>query len=1107
MQLNAWKFGLIVFSLAFFQARAVDLVLTQDINAVTILPFRLLALNGAGIVVLDNGDTWRIDAVGEPPQYIERFQKSWVRSLGGALYLIDDLYPITTSNGMPGNIEEIKSNVDNAPSPVVMSGNVAYQIFQDSYDQRASRKRALYRFENGDYNVATNFFANGLQPAMDFDVYRGLPVFSTKRGSIVTITNLADIDVSLCEDSDCGVYRLLPTARDMFFIHNEVELEYWPGWDVWLPSAVGHWLWRLVPPEELPGVDSGYRAEPVPRPDTLISFNSDSPRVLGNRVIFAAEHSTFGYEMWASDGTLENTEVLIDANPGAAGGIRTPPVRIGDRLAYIAYTGSETLAIVSTDGTPTGTFLLPAPQDKPLTRNDVLHAVGDEILVSSTTYCPYLVHSATGDLREVILPDDGCAQKVAEVQSFTGGWLVLFKGGSRVYAMADLSGPATLSVAFESVLTKDAAVAKFVGVNGAFFSAGSGSAGLTQFNGLEVVARGGPGSPSAARGINGQLQLEYRPDSVFGSECIMVDPLNLEQTFTRVRTGSNSWGELAGIQYSWYYGDPLRPYHLGCWSHPTGFQERVVSAYRYPGAPLGAAGPYTYTQMDSLALDGPGDAAVVRFGVTGDIKVLTPPLGDYQRVDASRLAVLGDDLVFAYQRDRGSDPAEIRITETLPSSSHVVRIVPERLYGIAPSIQLGSPPVAWFLARTVTDKVNQLWRTDGTPDGTVMRYAGPPETTAGTLFQVNGRVCFTIVAADALVLHAYDDAGSNTTDLSTLGEFTSTKTLHQTPARTWLEAVRSDGTRALLETGGTADSTRVVAELPGLARGVVGHTLYGTYNTEETGEEVWALPLDAPPEITRFDTAPGFFNGSVMEISFNKLKWGSAGGWAYFYLDDHVHGREWWASYGGAALAQVTVYRAEPQERTASFTVRFSEPVLNVDITDFEGVRSDYLDVALTGFLAISPTEYRVSVSVDRGDGTVGIHLREPNDITDANGFPLGPVTDIGVDGINGPAVALGPSRVPHSIDTNGDFRVDISELLRCIQLYNSDGLYCGYSADGVAVIDPHEYMYCDPYDLDYAPADNIITLSELLRATQFYNSRNGYFACEGSEDGYCPLQ
>ena len=43
----------------------------------------------------------------------------------------------------------------------------------------------------------------------------------------------------------------------------------------------------------------------------------------------------------------------------------------------------------------------------------------------------------------------------------------------------------------------------------------------------------------------------------------------------------------------------------------------------------------------------------------------------------------------------------------------------------------------------------------------------------------------------------------------------------------------------------------------------------------------------------------------------------------------------------------------------------------------------------------------------------------------------------------------------------------------------------------------------CAPHDIDYAPQDWVVSLSELLRVIQFYNLK-AYHACEGGEGGFC---
>ena len=92
-----------------------------------------------------------------------------------------------------------------------------------------------------------------------------------------------------------------------------------------------------------------------------------------------------------------------------------------------------------------------------------------------------------------------------------------------------------------------------------------------------------------------------------------------------------------------------------------------------------------------------------------------------------------------------------------------------------------------------------------------------------------------------------------------------------------------------------------------------------------------------------------------------------------------------------------------------------------------------------------------------------------------------------------------------HTADQTGDNIISLSELLRIIQFYNSGGLHCeGGTEDGFAPAAGS--TACAAHDSDYNPQDWVISLSELLRVIQFYNS-GAYHPCpgQGSEDGFCP--
>ncbi len=95
-----------------------------------------------------------------------------------------------------------------------------------------------------------------------------------------------------------------------------------------------------------------------------------------------------------------------------------------------------------------------------------------------------------------------------------------------------------------------------------------------------------------------------------------------------------------------------------------------------------------------------------------------------------------------------------------------------------------------------------------------------------------------------------------------------------------------------------------------------------------------------------------------------------------------------------------------------------------------------------------------------------------------------------------------------HNGDSDGDGRFGLTELLRVIQLYNSNGYHCAQGGDS----SEDGYMprsgdtNCRSHMADYKDgADWYIELSELLRIIQFFNA-GGYHKCDdaASDEGYC---
>ncbi|HPO14083.1 MAG TPA: DUF5011 domain-containing protein [Candidatus Hydrogenedentes bacterium] len=100
-----------------------------------------------------------------------------------------------------------------------------------------------------------------------------------------------------------------------------------------------------------------------------------------------------------------------------------------------------------------------------------------------------------------------------------------------------------------------------------------------------------------------------------------------------------------------------------------------------------------------------------------------------------------------------------------------------------------------------------------------------------------------------------------------------------------------------------------------------------------------------------------------------------------------------------------------------------------------------------------------------------------------------------------------GASAVFHSADQDGDYLINLTELLRVIQFFNSGGLHCAVNPEETEdgfVPGAGGDQNCTPHNSDYNAQDWIINLAELLRLIQLYNS-SGYHAECGTEDQFGP--
>jgi hypothetical protein len=100
-----------------------------------------------------------------------------------------------------------------------------------------------------------------------------------------------------------------------------------------------------------------------------------------------------------------------------------------------------------------------------------------------------------------------------------------------------------------------------------------------------------------------------------------------------------------------------------------------------------------------------------------------------------------------------------------------------------------------------------------------------------------------------------------------------------------------------------------------------------------------------------------------------------------------------------------------------------------------------------------------------------------------------------------------GNSCAIHSADQDENWRINLSELLRVIQLFNSGGFHCDAAGEDGYAPGAGVDQSCTPHSSDYNPQDWQVSLSELLRLIQFFNSAS-FSPCPNAapptEDGFC---
>ena len=192
---------------------------------------------------------------------------------------------------------------------------------------------------------------------------------------------------------------------------------------------------------------------------------------------------------------------------------------------------------------------------------------------------------------------------------------------------------------------------------------------------------------------------------------------------------------------------------------------------------------------------------------------------------------------------------------------------------------------------------------------------------------------------------------------------------------------------------------------------------------------------------------------------------------------------------------------AEPVTRTV--TVQDTTPpiiTLTGDAAVTMPCNTDYVELGATGSDACDTSLPDVGIDASAVNTDVAGTYPVTYTLTDAAGNVATPVTRT--------VTVEGPCAVTyHTADQDQNNLISLTELLRIIQFFNSGGFHCESGTEDGYAPGATGDTSCAIHQSDYMPQDWKISLSELLRIIQFFNS-GGYHACPdavpATEDGYC---
>jgi ELWxxDGT repeat protein len=944
----------------------------------------------------------------------------------------------------------------------------AFRIFQD-LPQAGTRFDFEYWDEAYEYPLNTNYFPTLAFAEVDDSLY--LAAFSREFGE--ELFNRYELVADIwpgAENSAPDDFYLLGST--LFFSATD--------------GTNGRELWRT----------DGSTAGTELITDLVAGEEGSNPTVLGNigdTLIVAAETPETGRELWSVDQSTGESMLISDIAAGATSSDPQGGFLFGSELYFtILEVGRRSLW--ATDGTPSGTRLVFAPEDSSVVTASLctkdadllFRTAGEPIQTwwtsdgtpSGTNPLPvdpptpvlagavlkwrigdeYFFAAEPGQWRIPVPEDTG--QSVVELLEGTGRW---------AYSALDVNGKLFVTNSSRHIYPFPQGDLQVLDYHsGSLFEVEDYN---DQFNGWIVFEE--------LTSVNG-LAFASAANTCCGEEFFYYGSLELWRS-----DGTND-GSFPVLSYG---EDNFSGY------------EFFASKFPYRGRML--------FQKDGLKISD---------GTTEGTIQLMPPNGEfYQFAEFNGLAY--------------SESDQFVVTDGTAEGTHAVELLPE---GVVFYSFLGTGESLLLLADNV------VWRSDGTAAGT--EPLSLPEASASLKYlgMWQDRVLFWVNEQEL-----WSTDGTLDGAIRLMDNFDDI-TMNFVTSEKWLAVYPWESLDWLRFVPPLPDSSRLVE---GVSEQQFEERLQNSYWLNDTlffpnrnaayGQELWYARADVAEPLQVMDITPGpesvapkiaFGAGNTLAFTLGPPAQAQSI-WAVdptsgeppksylinpyyaadfrvfaryadklvFQADDFFHGYAFWGFDLGTSLLSIS-RDGERKTSNASvdFLVTFTDPVQGLTVDDL-ALKTWFLKGAsIESVETLSPTQYRVSVNTGLGDGTILLMMREDHNVLTPEGERVLLSTDKDYD----EGEVYDVLRLPHAADQDGDSAISLSELLRIVQFFNVGALHCeagtedGY-APGEGAVD------CTPHSSDYNPQDWKFNISELVRAIQVFNT-GGYILCETGEDGFC---